>query len=32
LTDCASMLIMRQQNIRDVLTFDRHFQQEDFNA
>ena len=32
LTDCASMLIMRQQNIRDVLTFDRHFQQEGFNA
>ena len=25
LTDCASMLIMRQQNISDVLTFDRHF-------
>ena len=23
LTDCASMLIMRQQNILDVLTFDR---------
>lgn len=32
LTDCASMLIMRQQNISDVLTFDRHFQQEGFNA
>ena len=32
LTDCASMLIMRQQSIRDVLTFDRHFQQEGFNA
>jgi predicted nucleic acid-binding protein len=32
LTDCASMLIMRQQNILDVLTFDRHFQQEGFNA
>ena len=32
LTDCASMLIMRQQNIGDVLTFDRHFQQEGFNA
>lgn len=32
LTDCASMLIMRQQNISDVLTFDRHFQQEVFNA
>jgi predicted nucleic acid-binding protein len=32
LTDCASMLIMRHQNIRNVLTFDRHFQQEGFNA
>ena len=32
LTDCASMLIMRQQNLSDVLTFDRHFQQEGFNA
>ena len=28
LTDCASMVIMKQQNILDVLTFDRHFQQE----
>lgn len=32
LTDCASMLIMRQQNLSDALTFDRHFQQEGFNA
>lgn len=32
LTDCASMLIMRQEKISDVLTFDRHFQQEGFNA
>ncbi|AVQ72246.1 hypothetical protein MiYa_02114 [Microcystis aeruginosa NIES-2519] len=32
LTDCASMLIMRQQNISDVLTCDRHFQQEGFKA
>ncbi len=32
LTDCASMLIMRKQQIIDVLTFDRHFQQEGFNA
>lgn len=32
LTDCASMLIMRQQNLSDVLTFDRHFQQEGFKA
>ncbi len=32
LTDCASMLIMRKQEIRDALTFDRHFQQEGFNA
>ncbi len=32
LTDCASMQIMRYMNIHDVLTFDRHFQQEGFNA
>lgn len=32
LTDCASMLIMSQLQIKDVLTFDRHFQQEGFNA
>ncbi len=32
LTDCASMLIMKQRKINDVLTFDRHFQQEGFNA
>jgi len=32
LTDCSSMLIMRQKKISDVLTFDRHFQQEGFNA
>ena len=32
LTDCASMLIMREQEIRDVLTYDKHFQQEGFNA
>lgn len=32
LTDCASMVILRQRGIRDVLTFDRHFQQEGFNA
>jgi len=32
LTDCASMLIMQEQGIRDVLTYDKHFQQEGFNA
>ena len=32
LTDCSSMLIMRQKKISDALTFDRHFQQEGFNA
>ena len=32
LTDCASMLIMQERAIRDVLTHDRHFQQEGFCA
>ena len=27
LTDCASMQIMRQLEINEILTFDRHFQQ-----
>ena len=32
LTDCASMLIMQEKGIRDVLTYDKHFKQEGFNA
>ncbi|MBW4691536.1 MAG: PIN domain-containing protein [Lyngbya sp. HA4199-MV5] len=32
LTDCASMLIMQKREIQDVLTHDRHFQQEGFCA
>lgn len=30
LTDCVSMVIMRQAGIQDVLTHDRHFAQEGF--
>jgi predicted nucleic acid-binding protein len=30
LTDCISMSVMRQMNINEVLTGDRHFQQEGF--
>jgi predicted nucleic acid-binding protein len=32
LTDCASMVIMRERGIDKVLTHDRHFQQEGFIA
>jgi uncharacterized protein len=32
LTDCASMLIMWERGIVDVLTHDKHFKQEGFNA
>jgi len=32
LTDCASMQIMRQLEINEILTFDKHFQQEGFSA
>ncbi|MGH2413509.1 MAG: type II toxin-antitoxin system VapC family toxin [Microcystaceae cyanobacterium] len=32
LTDCASMIIMQEQKISEVLTFDKHFQQEGFVA
>ena len=32
LTDCASMEIMRQLEILEILTFDKHFQQEGFRA
>jgi uncharacterized protein len=31
LTDCMSMLIMRERGIFEVLTSDRHFRQEGFN-
>ncbi len=30
LTDCSSMVVMREQNISEVLTHDRHFAQEGF--
>ena len=32
LTDCISMQIMRQERLTDVLTNDRHFEQEGFRA
>jgi predicted nucleic acid-binding protein len=32
LTDCISMQIMRREDITDVLTHDRHFEQEGFRA
>lgn len=32
LTDCISMQTMRQRGIADVLTNDRHFEQEGFHA
>lgn len=32
LTDCISMIEMRERNIGDVLTHDRHFTQEGFNV
>ena len=32
LTDCASMLIMWERGIVDVLTHDKHFTQEGFKA
>lgn len=32
LTDCASMQIMKQLEIYEILTFDKHFQQEGFTA
>ena len=30
LTDCISMQVMRREGIREVLTFDRHFEQDGF--
>ena len=32
LTDCSSMQIMREQGVNEILTFDKHFQQEGFRA
>lgn len=32
LTDCASMLIMKERGITDILTYDKHFNQEGLNA
>lgn len=32
LTDCASMLIMKSQTLSEVLTHDKHFKQEGFQA
>jgi uncharacterized protein len=32
LTDCMSMLLMREQGISEVLTSDKHFRQEGFNV
>ena len=32
LTDCISMQTMRDEGITDILTADRHFEQEGFNA
>ena len=30
LTDCVSMVVMRQERIQEVLTHDKHFAQEGF--
>ena len=30
LTDCASILIMQKENIREILSYDKHFQQAGF--
>jgi predicted nucleic acid-binding protein len=32
LTDCMSMLIMRREGLAEILTHDRHFEQEGFRA
>jgi predicted nucleic acid-binding protein len=32
LTDCMSMLIMRREGITEILTHDRHFEQEGFRS
>jgi predicted nucleic acid-binding protein len=32
LTDCSSVLVMRERGLTDVLTADRHFEQAGFNT
>ena len=32
LTDCASMLVMKERGLWEIMTYDRHFAQEGFNA
>jgi predicted nucleic acid-binding protein len=32
ITDCASFVLMRQNNISDALTYDHHFEQAGFRA
>jgi hypothetical protein len=32
LTDCSSMLLMRERRLSEALTTDRHFEQEGFTA
>jgi len=32
LTDCASMIAMKEQRLWEIMTYDRHFTQEGFNA
>ncbi len=32
MVDCMSMRVMRDQDLRDVLTHDQHFEQEGFTA
>ncbi|NER08847.1 MAG: type II toxin-antitoxin system VapC family toxin [Okeania sp. SIO3C4] len=32
LTDCASMLVMKEESLWEIMTYDRHFMQEGFNA
>ncbi|MEB3339688.1 nucleic acid-binding protein [Okeania sp.] len=32
LTDCASMLVMKEESVWEIMTYDRHFIQEGFNA
>ncbi len=32
LTDCASMLVMKERDLREIMTYDGHFTQEGLNA